>query len=150
MSDAKPRRRRSTTIPITFGPDGFVEHWAFEVPRGFRVALDIRLTERIVNKRPVQVMTIGQPPAYGFRPLDLISSRARNPGEPSRWMLRVVDAEPDAPRDGTDGWVLYERLTWSAEERRYLPSTPCKISQHDFAHLLRNGLPEATEHADHA
>lgn len=150
MTEAKPRRQRSTVIPITFGADGYVDGWAFEVPRGFRIALDIRLTERMVNKRPVQVLTVGKPPAYGFRSLDLIASRARRQGEPSSRMLRVIDAEPDSPRDGIDGWVLYERLTWSADEGRYVPDQPCKISQQQFAHILQHGLPEATEHAEHA
>lgn len=73
---------RSTDLIATF-KNGFADGWTMLVPEAFREALDIKMTDRILDGKKEQVWTQGS--RYNFRATDLIYSAKPEVYTAERW-----------------------------------------------------------------
>jgi hypothetical protein len=139
------RSVRTTEIDPQFDENGYAKDWHFAVPEAFKDCLDIRLTERVENKRSVLRETQG--PFYcfseGYRIYDtprayevwsealkhikrycVIISAIPNHINDKRFVNGQVQFQLYRPNDAKDGVELIDTF---------------RLSQNDFVEFLRTG-----------
>jgi len=123
--------------------------WAFCVPSAFRSALDIKLTQRKVDGKPVMMWTQGS--TFDFSAGDTIydSPRAYEPWDLSTFSicLDIRRASPTQPPNGTDrksrypGTVIFDVLTPNDVRSKLEKRRETTLTQDEFVRMLILGPP---------
>lgn len=123
--------------------------WAFNVGPHFANALDIRLTQRMVNKRPIQCWTQGC--GFAFQtgnaihtyPKELDDAAWSEQLRHNPFSVQVLDASPAIPIDESGarnpGKVRFQILTRNSDSKLLMPDTIHETTQDDFVRYLVTG-----------
>lgn len=144
------RTRRTIRLIATF-ENGYAKGWAFAVKPCFRDQLDIRLTERIIDKKPQRAWTQGR--NFCFSVGDTIYS---TPFAYEDWdaaiirggfrYVKIIDAKPAENPDAEDGggFVKFGLHKVNCRNKHSLFGT-FTMPQHAFVKFLRRGVLEELE-----
>lgn len=135
---AKPKTRRSTTLivpKVSFSRDSQSlnnDDWAFHVGYGFRDALDIKLQERVKDKKRIMVWTQG--PIISFKEGDLIHSKD------DKMSVQVITGTPSAWYADKDTFDQGS-VSFTVRGIEELKGIPKSLSQYEFLQFLIDGNP---------
>ena len=150
----KPMERNSKRRQprVSFGDDGYIEGWAYLVPRAFRPALDIVLSERLKTitnadgsrfKKRFQEWTEGDPPMFSFGETDALCSREVIRGNLNRFIAQLTNATPDS-LDGKEivpGKIGFRFFEWiEGNPGHYQEIAWFTCTQSDFVAFLQTGI----------
>ena len=146
----KPGREKRTIRLLKDPAAETTDGWHMCVPSYFNDALDIRLTERKVNKKPTLVWTQGA--SFSFKVGDTLYDTL---DAYKSWSdaLRTIDlcaqvkmgsnAGPVDSNSGRfDGLVKFSIFTPTQDRSRLVERSEHTMSQDDFVRFLISGLPE--------
>lgn len=150
MNNQNKKIPRSTTLIAEF-KDGFAKGWKMAVGEWFRDALDIRLTDRIVNKKKQKVWTQGK--LFSFKQGDLITDCKNEYGliweeavKKINIAIQVLDAHSAfyfvndlEERKYSAGNVLFQILRPNNLKTKLIKAEFGRCSQVDFIEILKTG-----------
>lgn len=132
----------------------YASGWHFCVPTSFRSALDIKLTQRVVDRKATMQWTQGS--WFHFQAGDTLydSAKAYLPWDLAnfRICLDVRQATSAIPPNGKDrpsrypGSIIFDVLTPDAQRKKLVKRRETTMSQDAFVKLLIEGPPEDWQH----
>lgn len=135
------KTKRPTDLLIDYKKDGeYSNGWYFCIPRAFRDALDIKLTDRVIKKQPVRIWTQGS--EFCFDVGDVLYD---TPSAYEGWphcgvMVQIQSAAPVVPgKERFAGKVKIEIWTPNKNKTGIEKLVEKDMSQDDFVKLLIAG-----------
>lgn len=141
------REKRSTSLIARFDAGGFAVGWKMAVSEAFKPALDIRRTQRMVNKEPVLTWTQGH--LFAFHEGDTIYDSRREDWterlKELQLVVQVLRGKPVRYVEGLidPGSVLFRVLRPNAERTAVIEGEILECSQQAFVRFLQAGKVDA-------
>lgn len=143
-NDHPEKNERLTDLLVDHGENEYSEDWYFCIPRAFQDSLDIKLTERVINKKPVKTLTQGS--EFCFSEGDILYDTSKGY---EQWaealkhfkvMVQIKDAYPAVPgRDRSPGKVTVDVWTPNKGKTGIEKLGEKEMSQDEFVKLLIAG-----------
>lgn len=136
--------KRGVKLIADFDKQGFAVDWFFAVPKSFRNALDIRLTNRAVAGKNIKRWTQGN--RYSFQAGYILYSSPKGyeqwPPIEFKYLCQVTEAIPDETDEKgrkVDGWLRFDLFEPSGNHLKLEKTGSYRLTQSEFVKFLKTG-----------
>lgn len=139
----KERKRRSLELLANFDENGLASGWMFAIKESFKIALDIRLTERVKDKKTYWVWTQGT--NFKFKQgYTLYNSPEGWPHPNVTAWVQVTEAMDTTPAtqhtEGSSGLVIFDLYFRHIDGSAIKDDRPKICNQAEFVTFLKTGI----------